>query len=747
MPRITSLALFASLLVVGCSAESPEPVSENLVLAGNPTIQRQIGEGASTYQVLGAKALGDRLAARSLAAAASAEGRRFLDALGAGTAPAARAAAPRAAAASDASPGEDSLVVGYPTGLLDEQQVFGGVITRVSDSESEDLGVLKLSDLTPIHVRTVVTKAADDKYVLALLGCVSKCGEGSPLLPLVSIPVLAVDTEKKLLLLDLAALGQELNLVEIMDPKGEYTKLKTVSSKTVSFDYSLSTLVFDVEVKMEPKDATRKRDVTFVARWYLKLASAFTPGFTPRVAAPGVGFFMTERAAEPKIKRFARASSVGQTSLATKYYVKNVPEQFKPAFQSAFDAWNARFTALGLGKIFDYEFVDAGSAKANLVVAGDIRYHVVEWDLDNKAPYGGFGPSIGNQYTGEIVSANVLIQGPTIVSLYSKWFHAAQEANELRLAGRVTEANEMLRAVTLELRHEVTERAAPKVALTLGESLPFTVGAQTEPLEDPLFQRDDFDPLPEGMTYEKYMFGYFHEMLSHELGHNLGLRHNFRGNLVSKSGPLAPGSVSDSIMEYLGRDFRYVNDLGAYDEMAIKYGYLGVAPEKLGLYCTDEDVADEKHPTSSPECSRDDATSDPFAFFEARLARAVDLLVAGDTTEAPVWTVPDMEKELKIAVQGMGLYASSAEKTGATWTNFFTGADRPASPAGVKAYVLARLKARACDPALTAVANAKGSDDAKKKTEANLAALRQKTAELLKPLNVFTDAELTCGAL
>jgi hypothetical protein len=53
--------------------------------------------------------------------------------------------------------------------------------------------------------------------------------------------------------------------------------------------------------------------------------------------------------------------------------------------------------------------------------------------------------------------------------------------------------------------------------------------------------------VPEGMTYEKYMEGYMLEILAHEMGHNLGLRHNFKGNLGAIDGSKEAGSVSRSV--------------------------------------------------------------------------------------------------------------------------------------------------------------------------------------------------------
>jgi FAD/FMN-containing dehydrogenase len=104
-------------------------------------------------------------------------------------------------------------------------------------------------------------------------------------------------------------------------------------------------------------------------------------------------------------------------------------------------------------------------------------------------------------------------------------------------------------------------------------------------------------------------------------------------------------------MEYLGRGFRYLNQISEYDLMAISYGYVGKKPEHLNWFCTDEDKAGSGKggEGNSAECSSDDATADPFGFFESRLASAVDKLVARGSAEAPEWTVADMEGPLGIA--------------------------------------------------------------------------------------------------
>jgi hypothetical protein len=245
------------------------------------------------------------------------------------------------------------------------------------------------------------------------------------------------------------------------------------------------------------------------------------------------------------------------------------------------------------------------------------------------------------------------------------------------------------------------------------------------------------------MDYDKYMYGYFHDMLTHELGHNLGMRHNFRGNMGATGN--GQGQVSRSVMEYLNRGFREFDGVDEYDLMALSYGYTGKMPEHTNWFCTDENQGSESNPTQSAECTQNDATSDPFAWYQSRLAEAINYLVNRGDAGAPTWTTDEMQNELKIAIQGMGLYASSAAATASTWTNFFNGGDRPsADAASVKAYVVEKLKAQLCDSSLPREAALKSSVQAQAVTTANIQALKDAAVKYLAPLQSITANDLAC---
>lgn len=642
------------------------------------------------------------------------------------------------------APAQESLLVGFPMGLIGEQNIFGGVITKVSDRQNQDLGTLKLTDLPPLHVRSIVAPDGTGKYFLVLIGCVSDCAETSEQLPLISFPILGIDEESEMLILDLAPMANELNLVGMLDPNGDYTKLKSVSSTTTAVDYSFSTLVFDVATKMIPVNAdvndTSAPQTEFTVRWYLRLNSAFNPAFEARTPTEGVGFFETSRSKTSKITRF----SISENGSTVHYYIKNVPQEFRNIFSGALDNWNTNFKKILGRELLTYEFIELDDPRYEELVPGDIRFNIIEWDLVNKAGYGGLGPSIANQFTGETISANVLIQGPTIVDLYTKWFGISQEVRNLEAKGLALEAKKLIKSFEVSFQNEMARFKNQNFKVKLGKKLNLIVHSQKKELEDPI-HKGHFEIIPEGVTFNQYMTGYFTEMLEHEIGHNLGLRHNFKGNLGSIDSK-TPGSVSRSIMEYLGRPYRHLNAIGLYDKMAISYGYLGIAPKHLNWFCTDEDQALDKATLAimSPECSKSDATSDPFSYWEGRLQRVIDLLINTTSDEAPIWKLEELTTYVDETVLALANYGLSAEKTMNTWTNFFGKVDRPETPEEIKLYVLGSLKNKLCNPKLDEIIQTKISPEASQLAGHNLQKLRELVTLMVSDYELFTQEQMNC---
>ena len=642
---------------------------------------------------------------------------------------------------------EASLILGYPVSLLNQQSVFGGVIIGVSNKEDENLGALKMSDLAPVHVISAVNEKTNQ---LVFIGCEEKCNEFSEQKVLLEIPILGVDPKIGLIYLDLTTLGTQLNIVQKIDPTGKDYELKHKSSNLIMFDYSLNTLVFDVASVMSSnsnneENTESQSEVTLTTRWYLKLSSGFNPSFQPREQTEGVGYFTTTRSEKELITRFS-GTNYHSTAIA-KYYLKNVPERYRNSFIDAFKAWNKEFqTSIGRD-VFEYEFIESDDPRNVLITAGDIRYNVVEWDMVNNASYGGVGPSIANQFTGEIFTANVLIQGPQIEKVYKLWFETSDKIKELKLLGNDHLAEKLKINFNININKIISKHSRVHHSIHLGNSLSFHIASEDPKNHDPLIGQLNFDTTPDGYSYDEYMYGYFVDMFAHELGHNLGLRHNFKGNLGSNDS-LSTGSVSRSIMEYLNRNFRHLDRLGDYDLMAIDYGYAGKIPEHKNWYCTDEDQAGPEVPKNSAECSSDDATNDPFSYFERLLDKSIGLLLAENSSEAPLWKVENMEQQLSIAINGLASYVISSVFVADAWTNFTGKLDRPNDSLKISQYILNRMTAKICSTSFDAVVKTKNSEEAKEKTLQNINSLQRyfkKITSLYQlPFSTFTNEQFPC---
>ncbi|MBK9034297.1 MAG: zinc-dependent metalloprotease [Myxococcales bacterium] len=103
------------------------------------------------------------------------------------------------------------------------------------------------------------------------------------------------------------------------------------------------------------------------------------------------------------------------------------------------------------------------------------------------------------------------------------------------------------------------------------------------------------------LTAGQKLEAYVANMITHEIGHDLGLRHNFKGSLV------AP--YSSSVMDYTDFETRIAQaeQPGSYDVGAVRYLYGLDADLPTEPFCTDEDLG------LDPDCQQFDTGADPLA--------------------------------------------------------------------------------------------------------------------------------------
>ena len=177
---------------------------------------------------------------------------------------------------------------------------------------------------------------------------------------------------------------------------------------------------------------------------------------------------------------------------------------------------------------------------------------------------------------------------------------------------------------------------------------------------------------------------YVKDVVMHEVGHTLGLRHNFKGSTIHTAEELQnaeftkENGLGSSVMDYHPYNLagpgekqgEYVmSTLGAYDYLAVKYAYMPVEEGKEAdtlneiarLTTTDPKLAyetDEAADDMDPEVSRFDLGKNPLGYAEKQITLAKELLERAQTQELPEGT---SYKELTRAFSsGLSKIASGA---------------------------------------------------------------------------------------
>ena len=163
-------------------------------------------------------------------------------------------------------------------------------------------------------------------------------------------------------------------------------------------------------------------------------------------------------------------------------------------------------------------------------------------------------------------------------------------------------------------------------------------------------------PQPKDELPEEFIGQAIKHIVMHEVGHSLGLRHNFKASTMLNADQLNDTAITHSkglvasVMDYSPINIAprgkkqgdyYSTTLGPYDLRAIEYAYKSIdgdeaselkkiaarAPEHDLVYATDEDVA----LNDDPYVNRWDLGSDPCAYGKSRIELAEQLLKDLDT--------------------------------------------------------------------------------------------------------------------
>ncbi len=432
------------------------------------------------------------------------------------------------------------------------------------------------------------------------------------------------------------------------------------------------------------------------------------PGYEARLADDRIGFFTTDIEDYTKdLKETARRRFINRWRLEKAdpsaalskpkkpivYWLENaIPVQYREPIRQGILEWNKAFEKAG--------FLDAVEVRQQPEDAdwdpADVRYATVRWIT---APNVGFaqGPSSVNPYTGEIYDADIRFSSEMLR-------FARQDVSLTKgpLSAGFDDNADLQRARDFR----------PSWSLPRG----FLCDYATQAVRDAEFSLDVLAARgiePDSPEAEKFVFEFLKEIATHEVGHTLGLRHNFKASSIrtfkdAQNRELtAREGLVGSIMEYIASNIAnkgetqgeyHMSTVGPWDKWVIEWGYkpgldqaaldkiASRAAEPQLAYNTDEDAGISGLPFDmDPLTARFDFGPNPLEFAEHRTKLAKE-----------VWA--NLESKLEKPGEGYqvllrGFSNALAELTGAVqYTTRFIGGvyhhrDHVGDPGGRLPYV------------------------------------------------------------
>jgi hypothetical protein len=227
------------------------------------------------------------------------------------------------------------------------------------------------------------------------------------------------------------------------------------------------------------------------------------------------------------------------------WWIENTtPLEFRDIIKEGVERWNIAFEEAGFKNAVQ---VNIQPDTANWD-AGDIRYNVLRWTSSPNPPWGGYGPSFVNPRTGEILGADIMLEWSYITNriVADDLFNDNKEDKNCCTASQFQQIENSFGLNYIK-------------NMNLGEEM-----------EEELVKQS------------------LYRLVLHEVGHTLGLNHNFKGSALLTTDELNnkdivnEKGVTSSVMDYPAininknpKEQALFFDVkpGFYDRWAIKFGY------------------------------------------------------------------------------------------------------------------------------------------------------------------------------
>jgi hypothetical protein len=462
--------------------------------------------------------------------------------------------------------------------------------------------------------------------------------------------------EKKSLLvcLDDSFFSDLADLAAAFSPDREHVyaldKSRTVWGKILAFPKNIELeVLYTLASSRPPSEPTVPDPRTITARVRYSISEVpVDNGYKPRLADDRIGTFNT------KLYDFDRLDLDGTTVrymnrwfLEKKdprqkisepkepivFWLENaIPIEYRKPIRDGILEWNKAFERIGFKNAMVVKEMpdDADWDPA------DIRYNTIRWIPSLTGGGGGaMGPSRVNPFTGQILDADVTVRAPLSFYFSYEVFNKPLGA----LSGKAEDGLMLGRPSPFDLDNMFMgmERDYGILEMLAGGKI-----------------RDVKEVPPE------YIYDAVKQLACHEVGHTLGLRHNFKGSMTISLADLhnrdvtGKKSIGNSIMEYLPVNLApkgtpqgdyFQKTLGAWDYWVIEYGYIPIdagSPDQelpvLGkitarsiepdlIYGTDEDAYDLGPFSDSidPSSVTFDLSSDPLGYSIQEVLRIKDL--------------------------------------------------------------------------------------------------------------------------